>query len=227
MMARRHMLITAAAVAAAFAAAGCSADAGTGAAKGAGSAKAAETVTYSADYPDYASLDEVIKKSDVVVEGTVLGSRVERMLPDAPAGDNPATNPQAGLSPAEKKQAKEADEENPVVVTVSRVKVTRALAGHVAAGDVIEVSQLGGTYKGVKYQDSGTTLLAKGGPKYVLMLAAHGRGKPYDLVNPVQALYGVKQDGKVEAVSASGFDGAGRIGQLADRAQRLTKNRAR
>ncbi|GGX65091.1 hypothetical protein [Streptomyces anandii] len=223
--ARRHVLITGTAMLAAFAAVGCSAD-GTSA-KGAGSAPAAETVTYHADYPAYSSLDEVIKKSDVVVEGTVLSSRVEKMLPDAPAGNDPAKNPQAGLSPAEAKKAKEAAEADPVIVTVSRVKVSRALSGHVAAGSVIEVSQLGGTYKGVKYRDSDTTLLAKGGPKYVLMLADHGNGHPYDLVNPVQALYGVKQDGTVKAVSPAGFDGAGKVGQLADRAHRITANRTK
>ncbi|AKN73848.1 hypothetical protein QR97_32645 [Streptomyces sp. PBH53] len=218
---RRNILVTGTAMLAAFAAVGCSAD---GSTNGADSPATSDTVTYHADYPAYASLDDVIKKSDAVVEGTVVGSRVQKVLPDAPAGDDPATNPQAGLSPAEAKEARKAAEANPVIVTVSKVKVTRTLAGKVAVGDTIEVSQLGGTYKGVSYKETDTTMLAKGGSKYVLMLAAHGKS-PYDLLNPEQALYTVKADGTVKAVSVGGFTGAGKVDQLAAKVNRIAKNR--
>lgn len=217
------MLITGTAMLAAFAAVGCSAD-GTST-NGSKSARTSDTVAYHADYPEYSSLDEVIKKSDIVVKGTVLGSRVEKMLPDAPAGGDPATNPQAGLSPAEAKEAKEAAEADPVIVTVSKVKVSQTLAGDVAVGDTVEVSQLGGTYKGVTYKEKGTIMLAKGGQQYVLMLADHGGKHPYDLVNPEQALYTVTSDGAVKALSGGGFDKVGKIHQLADRTARIAKNR--
>ncbi|MFF5536748.1 hypothetical protein ACFY71_30525 [Streptomyces cinerochromogenes] len=218
---RRNILITGTAVLAAFAAVGCSAD-GTST-HGAKSGAASDAVTYHADYPAYSSLDDVIKQSDAVVEGTVVSSRVQRVLPDAPAGDDPATNPQAGLSPAEAKEAKKEAEANPVIVTVSKVKVTRTLSGKVSVGDTIEVSQLGGTYKGVAYQETDTTLLAKGAKKYVLMLAAHGKN-PYDLLNPEQALYTVKSDGTVKAVSVGGFTNAGKVDQLAAKAGRIARN---
>ncbi|KOV89514.1 hypothetical protein [Streptomyces sp. NRRL B-3648] len=223
MNARRNVLVAGTAVLAAFAAVGCSAENSSHAAK---AAAGPDTVTYHADYPAYSSLDDVLKTSDAVVEGTVVGTRVQKVLPDAPAGDNPATNPQAGLSPVEAKAARKAAEENPVIVTVSKVKVTRALAGKVAVGDTIEVSQLGGTYHGVAYQDEDTTLLAKGGQRYVLMLAAHGKN-PYDLLNPEQALYSVKADGTVKAVSVNGFDGAGKVDQLAAKAGRIAGSRTR
>ncbi|WP_030340256.1 hypothetical protein [Streptomyces sp. NRRL S-1022] len=223
MNARRNVLVAGTAVLAAFAAVGCSAENSSHAAK---AAAGPDTVTYHADYPAYSSLDDVLKTSDAVVEGTVVGTRVQKVLPDAPAGDNPATNPQAGLSPAEAKAARKAAEENPVIVTVSKVKVTRALAGKVAVGDTIEVSQLGGTYHGVAYQDEDTTLLAKGGQRYVLMLAAHGKN-PYDLLNPEQALYSVKADGTVKAVSVNGFAGAGKVDQLAAKAGRIAGSRTR
>ncbi|QTD96819.1 hypothetical protein [Streptomyces cyanogenus] len=224
MNAGRNILVAGTAVLAAFAAVGCSADGSSS--KGARSAGASDTVTYHADYPAYSSLDDVIEKSDAVVEGTVVGTRVQKLVPDAPAGDNPATNPQAGLSPAEAKAARKAAEENPVIVTVSKVKVTRAIAGKVAVGDTIEVSQLGGTYHGVAYQEKDTTMLAKGGQRYVLMLAAHGKS-PYDLLNPEQALYTVKADGTVKAVSVGGFTDAGKVDQLAVKADRIVRNRTR
>ncbi|MFD7505635.1 hypothetical protein [Streptomyces sp. NPDC059850] len=224
MTARRNILITGTVLLAAFTAVGCSMD---GESKKAKSTADSDTVAYHADYPEYSSLDAVIKNSDVVVKGTVVSSRVEKMLPDAPTGDDPATNPQAGLSPAEAKAAKEAAEADPVIVTVSKVKVSQSLAGDVAVGDTIEVSQLGGAYKGVTYQEQGTTHLAKGGPQYVLMLADHGGKSPYDLVNPEQALYTVASGGTVKAVAGAGFDNAGKIGQLAARADRIAKNRTR
>ena len=223
MTATRNILISGTAVFAALAAAGCSTDSTS--TNGSKSAATSDAVVYHADYPAYSSLDEVIKKSDAVVKGTVVSSRVEQMRPDEPSGGgDPATNPQAGLSPAEAKEAEKEAEEDPVIVTVSKVKVSQALSGDVASGDTIEVSQLGGTYKGATYKEKGTAVLAKGGQQYVLMLADHGGKNPYDLVNPEQALYTAGQDGTVKAVSSGGFDNAGKVGQLAARADRIAKN---
>ncbi|MFJ2213104.1 hypothetical protein ACIQVO_26765 [Streptomyces sp. NPDC101062] len=221
-MATRNILVTGAAALAAFGVVGCSSDGGAANGSGSGAGSSADVVAYHADYPAYDSLDAVIGESDLVVRGTVVGSRVEPLLPETSAGGDPATNPQAGLSPKELAQAEAEAEADPVVVTVSTVKVAQVLAGDAVVGDTVEVSQLGGTYKGVTYKERDTTTLARGGTEYVLMLADNGGANPYDLLNPEQALYTVGSGGAVKAVSGGGFDNAGRISQLADRTQRIS-----
>ncbi|MFJ7998829.1 hypothetical protein ACIQ7D_17035 [Streptomyces sp. NPDC096310] len=222
----RNLLVTGAAALAAFGVVGCSSDGGSangsGSAAGSGAGSSADVVAYHADYPAYDSLDAVIEESDLVVKGTVVGSRVEPMLPETSAGGDPATNPQAGLSPKEIARAEAEAEADPVVVTVSTVKVSQVLAGDAAVGDTVEVSQLGGTYKGVTYKERDTTTLAGGGTEYVLMLADNGTANPYDLLNPEQALYTVGSGGAVKAVSGGGFDHAGTVSRLADRTRRLS-----
>ncbi|MEV7870058.1 hypothetical protein AB0P17_29110 [Streptomyces sp. NPDC088124] len=220
MITTRHLLITGTAALAAFGVVGCSSDGGS--ADRSGSSAARDVVAYHADYPAYDSLDAVIEESDLVVKGTVVNSRVERMLPETSADGDPATNPQAGLSPEELAEARAEAEADPVVVTVSTVKVSQVLAGDVSVGDTVEVSQLGGTYKGVTYKERSTTALAGRGTEYVLMLADNGARNPYDLLNPEQALYTVGSGGAVKAVSGGGFNNAGRIGQLADRTHRIS-----
>ncbi|MFL3868029.1 hypothetical protein ACWEJZ_28295 [Streptomyces bacillaris] len=171
-----------------------------------------------ADYPAYDSIDEVIEESDVIIRGTVVGAQGRELLPEASEGDDPAANPQAGVSP------EEAAEVDPVIVTVSTVKVAEVLsgpAGGVEAGDTVEVSQLGGTVDGVTYKEEQTTHLVKGTTEYVLMLADHGPEAPYDLLNPTQALYTVTPGEKVEAVADAGFGNAGSVGQLAAKARTI------
>ncbi|MCX4823980.1 hypothetical protein OG883_29715 [Streptomyces sp. NBC_01142] len=216
MSAIRKALVGGSALIAVLAAAGCSTN---GASKATSEPKGEpDVVAYEADYPSFDSIDEVIKKSDVIVRGTVMGSRVEEMRPEASTGGDPASDPQAGLSP------EEAAEAEPVVVTVSTVKVSAVLSGDVAVGDTVEVSQLGGTLGGVTYRDKTTTFLAKGSTEYVLLLADHGSKAPYDLLNPEQALYTVKPGARVEPVSEGGFDNVGEVGRLAAKAEKIKKS---
>ncbi|KNE84100.1 MULTISPECIES: hypothetical protein [Streptomyces] len=201
----RNTLVGGAFVLAALATAGCSSPGG--ASSGSSAGKAPEAVVYEADYPAYDSLDGVIEAADVIVTGEVVDSRVEELLPDEPQGDDPLANPQAGV--AEEDRA----EIEPVVTTVSTLRVSGVLAGDVRAGDTIEVSQLGGELGGTTYREESTTPLAGDGTEYVLMLADHGDDAPYDLLNPEQALYTVK--GKtVRPVTGEGFGAAGTLDSL-------------
>jgi hypothetical protein len=229
MTAIRSVLVGGSALLAAIALAGCSSDSngasesGSKAKANAGAKAASDVVTYHADYPSYDSLDSIMKESDVIVRGTVTSSRVQELLPEKSTSDDPAANPQAGLSDAEVAEAAEAAAAEPVVITVSTVKVSEVLSGNVKPGDTVEVSQLGGTLDGVTYAEEETTTLVKGKTEYVLMLADQGTANPYDLLNPEQALYTVTADEKVTPVADAGFDNVGKVDQLAAKADVLGK----
>ncbi|MFE9817922.1 hypothetical protein [Streptomyces sp. NBC_00236] len=207
----RHVVASSSLLVLALAAAGC--------ANGEpASEKAAETsdvIAYEADYPVYDSLDQVVEKADVIVKGTVVGSSVRELVPETSTDTDPLANPQAGLS------EEEAADEDPVVITVSRVKVSEVLSGNVKPGDIVEVSQLGGQRGKVTYKEKHTTALTANGTQYVLMLAAHGPAAPYDLLNPEQALYTAGGSGKVEPVGDAGFKNVGTVKNLRERAVRI------
>lgn len=155
---------------------------------GCSTGKPEEVVTH-ANYPSYNSSEEIAKAADVVIRGTAITSRNDKMLPDVSTDTDPAVNPQAGLSPEEIADFRE---EAAVAITVTTVRVGEVLKGDVAVGDVIEVKQLGGELNGVRYRDSTTTLLSAGSTsEYVLLLSSYGPGKPFSLLNPEQAMYTV------------------------------------
>ena len=149
----------------------------------AGCSSAPEVVTSYADYPSYGTPQEIVDAADVVVRGEVTGARVKEDQPIVSTTGDPSLNPQAGLE--------EVTDVPGVVVTISTVRVEEVIKGDVAVGDVIEVAQLGGLYDGVRYVEASTVSLEEGGEDYVLLLADHGPGVPYDLLHPVQAMYTV------------------------------------
>lgn len=156
-----------------------------------------EVVTYHAAYPAFSTSPELIQKADLVIRGVALNSRVEQLFMDVSEGTDPQENPQAGLTP---EQAEEARKSSPMVVTVSTVRVDEVIKGDVAVGATVEVSQLGGTFEGVRYEEAETSILSSD-TSYVLFLAAHGSSKPYDLLNPKLALYEVSAGGALTPVN--------------------------
>jgi uncharacterized lipoprotein YbaY len=162
--------------------AGCSSD----------SAAPTEPVVYHALYPSYSDSAELLEKADLVIRGVPISSRVEEMFMDVSEGDDPMTNPQAGLSPAEVEQVRK---DSAMVVTVFTVRVDEVVKGRASVGSTVEISQLGGTFGGVRYKADATTMLSPDGTDYVLFLADHGSGKPFDLLNPDQAMYTVAANG--------------------------------
>ncbi|MFD7527078.1 hypothetical protein ACFV8E_05550 [Streptomyces sp. NPDC059849] len=51
--------------------------------------------------------------------------------------------------------------------------------------------------------------------------AGHGASAPYDLLNPEQALYTAGERGKIEPVGDGGFENAGTVRTLKERAARV------
>jgi hypothetical protein len=166
----------------------------------AGCSAGPDVVEYHANYPIYGSSADLVNAADLIVRGAPIKSRVEKMYPDVSTEGDPVRNPQAGLRDEEVRRARESQA---VVVTVTTVRVAEVIKGAVAVGDVVQVSQLGGELDGVRYADSGTTLLPSDAKaSYVLFLAAYGAGKPHDLLNPGQAMYLLSDGGALKPVRA-------------------------
>ncbi|GAA0794752.1 hypothetical protein [Spirilliplanes yamanashiensis] len=151
-----------------------------------------ETVLTHALYPSYRDSTELLTDADLVIRGVPTAARVEQLFMDPPEGTDPLTNPQAGLPPEEVERIRQ---DSATVVTVTTVRVTEVVKGTATVGGTVDVSQLGGTFKGVRYREGSTTMLSQGGAEYVMFLAAHGAGRPYDLLNPQQGLYTVGTGG--------------------------------
>ncbi|WP_420363260.1 hypothetical protein AABM26_02320 [Curtobacterium aetherium] len=147
-----------------------------------GTASEHHTVVMNADYPVYEGVADAGADSDVVVKGTYTDSRVTLLRPEQSDSMDPHANPQAGAADVGTE-----DDAMAVVVTVSEVRVEEVVKGDVAVGDVIEVSQLGGTYDGTTYQEEGTTLLPDVDGDVVLLLAKTSK-TGYDPINPDQGV---------------------------------------
>jgi hypothetical protein len=147
--------------------------------------KADKVVRTTADYPTYDTGAELVGNAAVIVRGAAVSSRVEWLYPEVSTNSDPAVNPQAGL-PSDEVDAWQQD--SGVVVTISTVRVDEVLKGDIQVGQQIEVSQLGGTIDDVTYEDTNTVVLPADGSDYALLLADHN-AKPFDLLNPQQALY--------------------------------------
>lgn len=145
------------------------------------------------EYTHYSSA-ELIAECELIVHGMVESTRVEEWKPTISDNPDPTLNPQAGLSP------EELAELPTFVVTVVTVRVIETIKGDVAPGELIEVYQMGGLHKGVRYVEYGTAMMTadrKNG--YLLFLNEHP-GSPYGLPNPQQALFLVDDNGGLEAV---------------------------
>jgi hypothetical protein len=88
-----------------------------------------------------------------------------------------------------------------MVVTIVRLTVIDVFKGAVAVGDEIEISQVGGRYRGVDYVDPGTTLLEIGQPGGYVLLLRRGPDDLYYLPNPQQAMFTVSGEGDLAGVS--------------------------
>lgn len=144
-----------------------------------------DVVTFDADYPAYDSLDSLSKASDVVAQVRFTGQyRTVLIEPIAPEDPNdPEQNPALGAPPA----PSDAPVTPPIVSTVYEARIVEVVSGPVSAGDMIEVSELGGTYQGRKYvQEDGIALIPT--KEYLVFLRTE-EGHPAQLLNPDEAKY--------------------------------------
>lgn len=105
-------------------------------------------------YPEFDDLNDMVYEADAIIAVEFVSVRTDVIYPELGGGDDPATNPQAGVDPAEIDMT-----ELGVPVTISTVKVTSSLKGELSAGELLEVSQVGGPMEGVQYVEDQTLLL--------------------------------------------------------------------
>jgi hypothetical protein len=136
---------------------------------------AQKNVLYRADYPSYATADQLFERATVVVQGRVESDKkVVRLVQAAPQGQ---------ALPA----AVDAERREGMVVTVRTVTVSRVFKGNVKPGDIVKVKQLGGKLDGVTYsEEHGVPLVDNG--QYTLFLETYP-DQPASLLNPVQGQY--------------------------------------
>ncbi len=156
------------------------------------------TAVSQADYPSYATADDLARQATLIVEARFSDEpRVEEEFPsDASDITDPQLNPNAGVPEQEQEQVPGIG----VVITVHRARVEKVHKGSVAPGDIIEVKELGGTLGGVRYEYADSEPIATG-RSYLLFLETYP-DSPASLLNPLQAKYELDADGN--PVSAPG-----------------------
>lgn len=154
-----------------------------------------------ADYQWFATAVDLVSHADLVVRVTATGpSRDYDLRPDRPFSDDPATSPQAGMSP------EELAEIPPLPATAITVRVDDVLKGDVAVGDVFEVNQSMCTARPLPV-----------GPEadYVLALSVFDVGDPLSQLNDGQAAWQVAGDRSLVPVNPEDDLGVGTLDELA------------
>ncbi len=157
--------------------------------------KEKSTVQVSVDYPYYPNLDALTEKADLIIEGTVLDSRIEEIDTRVKINEKDEI-----LNPG-------GDEVfSPVFIyTVYTIKVSDSYKGNVKPGETIEIKQLGGEGETVYIKDVGEVYIENveenvkfvKNKKYILFLSAYESIYP-SLLNPIQSAYYAIADSNVE-----------------------------
>lgn len=145
-----------------------------------------ETVIITTDFPRYSTIEDLTKKADLVISGTILSSTVKELndLITTNSQDeklNPNSNPPSSSNIYN-------------VYTVYTIKVNDSYKGNVQPGDTIEVKVRGGEIndKNYIYEDGAKFIKNK---KYLMFLASFPNS-PAMLLNPIQASYTDSEDEK-------------------------------
>lgn len=172
---------------------------------GASTPNETSSVVFSADYPDYDTLEDVEAASSLVVEVSFTGeSRTVIMEPEMPADpSDPRQNPELGVDPAALASQPKTP---PIVTTVHKARVIKVIEGTARVGAVIEIQELGGTYDGIEYvpHDQDTKLDTRS--SYLVFLALGSPGVPYQVVNPGQAAFPMTDGGEPMPLESNELD---------------------
>lgn len=156
-----------------------------------------QIVQITADYPEFANLAAITKAADAVVLARFVSSHEELLLPAAKGGDSPE-DPQRGVTLTTEQQREMA-----VPSTVSVLSVSKTLKGSLKPGQLIKVTQVGGTQDGQQVREVHTPLIGEFATKvpdqsFLLMLNRHG--EIYDVLNPTMGIHGVDAQGSLIAL---------------------------
>jgi hypothetical protein len=149
-----------------------------------------KTVIYQADYPQYSTADKLYAAADLVILADVgKAVRVQELKPETPTGSDPKLNPAAGAPT----QA-DAPQDDAMVITVFEATVKKVIKGTATVGQVIEVQQSGGEFKGVTYQEADAHALKQNAGS-LLFLETYPTA-PAALLNPLQGQYPLDASGE-------------------------------
>ncbi|MDR0284538.1 MAG: hypothetical protein LBI33_06555, partial [Propionibacteriaceae bacterium] len=145
-------------------------------------APAPEVVIMNASYPSFATADDLASRSTDVLVGRVTMSTVRQIdITDYTRSDDPRVDPGGMPTPTY------------VTHTLHDVVVTRTVKGGATPGATIAVAELGGVLGATDYQ-TGEGILLADGHTYLLFLQQGSDGRYY-LVNPVEAVYQIDDQG--------------------------------
>lgn len=137
-------------------------------------------VTYQDAGPVFRTASELAERADLIVRSTVESSDVRELDTRSSAGQG-ASGPEA--NPGGSTGA------SGMVVTVHRVTVLAVHKGSAKVGNLIEVKEPGGLFRGTRYETSEGIVLADGST-YLLFLETYP-DSPASLVSRVQGVYEV------------------------------------
>ena len=140
------------------------------------------------DYRQFDSIEQLADSADLVVWGTITGSRVQQ-IDDAiqPTTDDPTLNPGGDVTSS-----------SMTVYTVYTLAVDNCYKGCGGVGDSIEFRQIGGLFDGVQYTASPRADVQLD-HKYVLFLSTYP-DTIAGLLNPPQSVY-IGDDGPTNGQS--------------------------
>lgn len=130
-----------------------------------------------ADYPYYPSIEALAEKADIIIEGSIVDSKVEEIDIRAKTGKESEK-----LSPGEKVPS------STFIYTVYTINVSDSYKGDIESGKTIRVKQLGGETKTAICMVDEAVKFANN-KKYVMFLSDYGNDVPLSLLNPVQSIY--------------------------------------
>lgn len=134
-----------------------------------------KTVTISADYPGYDSLEALTDRADLIVQGTVKEMQYKQI--DISLGKG--------------------SDDSPSPYTVYTVAVDEVFKGDGNVGETVEVKVPGGIFDGVAYVIEGMdSPLLETDQSYVLFLATY-ENLPASLLNLTQAAYEIEENGEL------------------------------
>ena len=147
------------------------------------------TVIASEDFPNYSSINDLSDRADTIIKGNVIQTRVE------------ALNDRVQASEADQELAQSAelnacydDPASAKIYTIHTIQVAESYKGTFAAGDTIEVKQLGGQLDNTEIiNDDHVSLIPT--KDYVLFLETY-EDTPASLLNSIQSLYVIKPASK-------------------------------
>jgi hypothetical protein len=127
------------------------------------------SATSSASYAYFENYDQADEMADTIIIGDVIKvNELEELITGE--STNTITGEKVSMSH---------------VFTVSEIKVNKAIKGNYSPGDIIQVKQYGGLYKGTKYSISGENYF-KSGERHIFFLQSYKNNSPCSPINPQQ-----------------------------------------